>query len=97
MIGFEKYLIEQGWEKKVYNPKTGMLEVTFIHTISTLGNLDYRYIHRSFNGLQIIVGLHERGKPVTLISPRPVGINDDEMNALLMEGDYSKIMNDIIK
>lgn len=54
------------------------------HTISTLENIEHRYLKDG--SPEIIFGLHEKGKPATLISPRPSGIlRDDEMNRILVK------------
>lgn len=102
MIGFEKYLIEQGFVKHIYNHKTNSLEITDKHVISTLGNLDHRYLHGNYKGLEIVIGLHEMGKPITLISPRPLNfsssrkMDDDMMNIILMKQEYKELLSEIV-
>ena len=97
MTGFELFLITKGFIKHRYNFKTQKNEVsTEKHTISTMTNLDYRYIK---NNDIIIFGLHEKGKPTTLISPRPrIDVNnkpsnsDDSMNKALLKINYNTIL-----
>jgi hypothetical protein len=104
MIKFEEYLVNKGYEqfafsfdKGYYKPKT--------YIISTLVNLGHIYIN-SDKEHKIVIGLHEKNKPVTLISPRPrievkrliddkvVIFNewyDDEMNVVLSKVDFDLI------
>lgn len=90
MTGFEKYLIDNGWEKFVMNTNTMELERTDKHIISTMVNLDHRYFK---DGNQIIFGLSEKGKPCTLIYPRPNRVrNDDEMNRILWDLSPEKVL-----
>jgi hypothetical protein len=93
MTRFEKILIDNGYIKYILNCKTMKYEITNKHTISTMVNLDHRYIHKTDEVILkkieqdksvmdddftwedrkgvICFGLHEAGKPPTLISPRP--------------------------
>jgi hypothetical protein len=106
MIKFEEYLISRGYEqfafsfdKGYYKPKT--------YIISSMVNLGHIYIHPDKQE-KILIGLHEKDKPVTLISPRPrievkrliddkvVIFNewyDDEMNVVLRKVDFDLIYN----
>jgi hypothetical protein len=92
---FERMLIDNGYKKYQFNGKNMKFELATDHVISTMGNIDHHYIHKSnTNALQkiekglavsgefgdftfedrkgeICFGLHESGKPPTLISPRP--------------------------
>lgn len=93
MTAFENMLIDKGYKKYVFNCKTMKYELTDKHIISTMANLDHRYIHETDKVILkkieqgesvmdddftwedrkgvICFGLHEKGKPPTLISPRP--------------------------
>lgn len=83
MTHFEQHLISVGFERFEYDKKTKQLIPAIGYNLSSIGNLDYRFIK---GDLQIVFGLHEKGKPPTLIYPRPEGINsDDQMNRMLME------------
>lgn len=70
MTKFENLLIDKGYVKNVFNCKTMKYEPVDSHIISTMTNLDHRYIHKNHKVI-ICFGLNERGKPPTLISPRP--------------------------
>ena len=70
MTSFEQVLVNKGYKKYIMNCKTMTYEPTDKHVISTMVNLDHRYIHPSIEG-EICFGLHEKGRPPTLISPRP--------------------------
>ena len=56
MISFEKFLIDNGWTTSDIGP------------YSSLGTVQKKYLK---DGKEILIGLSEKGKPVTLISPRP--------------------------
>jgi len=93
MTQFEQFLIEKGYIKFIFNGKTMKYEETKGHNISTMSNIDHRYIHYSDLSFldkikigrsvmdseftiedrrnEICFGLHEVGKPPTLIYPRP--------------------------
>lgn len=59
------------------------------------GRTDNRWVK---GGKEIIFGLHERGKPPTLICPRPDGVyTDDEINRILKIGDFAGLLADIEK
>lgn len=47
MTSFEQFLIDKGCIKFVLNLRTKKYEVATNHTLSTLVNLDHRYIHHS--------------------------------------------------
>ena len=81
-----------GYRKFYLDIKTWTYNETDKHILSTMVNLDHRYL---LNGVEIIFGLNEYKKPPTLISPRPkilVHIDgkvltescDDAMNMVLM-------------
>ena len=109
MTSFEYMLIDKGYTKHIFNCITMEHELTTEHVISSMVNLDHRYI-RGDN--YICFGLNEKGKPSTLISPRPTitiqrerEINgekvtvfedetlDDSMNVLLTKVDNEDIYN----
>lgn len=93
MTRFEGFLIDKGYGMFVLNCKEMKYNKPNQHIISTMVNLDHRYIHNSDTNLlnkinegksvmeedftwddrkgEICFGLHEMGKPPTLISPRP--------------------------
>ena len=78
MTGFENKLLEKGYVKYVFNNKKNSYELAKRHVISTMVNLAHFYIHKSNNTSLgsntknvICFGLHEVGKPPTLIYPRP--------------------------
>ena len=108
MTSFETYLISKGYIKHIYNCKKQRLERTDKHIISTMVNLDHRYIK---NDVEIIFGLHEYGKPPTLIYPRPkirvkkynsdneivieTELHDDSMNLVLQKVDDDILYNSL--
>lgn len=73
MTHFEKYLIDKGYIKYIFNCKTMTYQLPNEHKISTMVNLDHRYYHKSDldRTKEICFGLNEANKPPTLISPRP--------------------------
>ena len=107
MTGFELFLISKGYHRYRYNFDTQRLDyVPNGHTISTMSNLDYRYIHADNPSVQIVYGLHEVGKPPTLIYPRPRilvkredrtynELYDDSMNLALQNESFDDILNAI--
>ena len=107
MTGFELFLISKGYLKYQYDFKTQQLIlVNNEHIISTTSNLDYRYVHPSNPSVQIVYGLHEVGKPPTLIYPRPRilvkregrtynELYDDSMNLALQNESFDDILNAI--
>lgn len=85
MTPLELYLIESGYTR--YKPNGVLAKDT--DTYSTMGSVWFDYVlgDRSYR-----IGLHERGKPPTLISPRPnivrgrmvmAELYDDNMNIVL--------------
>jgi hypothetical protein len=115
MIALEKHLIEKGYLKMKYDHKQGLIEEdNRFHIISTMENLYYLYVlpkdlenakKQRFNNNMFTIGLNEAGKPVTLISPRPIVIteigenyidtiyiNDDTMNRLLKDKTNEEII-----
>jgi hypothetical protein len=68
MTKFETFLIDKGYTMYAFNAKENKLYKPKTHVISTMVNLGHIYIH---NSNKIVFGLHEKGKPTTLISPRP--------------------------
>lgn len=115
MTGFEKYLTKHGYNKYVLNSKTGVLEEAKGHELSTLGNLEHRYVFafdnevmdKIFDGVPysdftdeergriISFGLHEHGKPPTLIYPLPNirVIRDDAVHGRVV---YNETSNDSV-
>jgi hypothetical protein len=103
MIAFEKYLIDNGYIRLVYDYR----KMKFRHAndndyLSTLGTLAFHYIQNPNNepldkiitdgiftsGL-VSVGLNEVGMPPTLISPRPVIIqNRNKRVELMLQEDH---------
>jgi dynactin complex subunit len=108
MTKFEQFLLNKGYVKHKFNTKTMKIELSNENDISCMGNIDFRYYHVDDVNKEnaIIFGLHEKDKPVTLISPRPRlkvtriidnekviqnEIFDDSMNVA-----FSMIPNDLI-
>lgn len=119
MTSFEKILVDRGYVKFTYH-KNKFIKPKY-HIISTMVNLCHMYFHNSDpivykieNNLpitledrknEICFGLHEVGKPSTLIYPRPNiktiqttnniifdrGINDDIMNNILSKYTFDEI------
>ena len=98
MTKFEQFLLDKGY-KKYIKKDNSYIEVD-THSLSTMGNIDHRYI---LNGNEICFGLHEKGKPPTLIHPRPnirferegkilTEFWDDAMNVVLDKVDYDIIL-----
>lgn len=61
MTQFEKYLTEKGWIKFTLNARTGKYSQTNEHNISSMGNLDHRYIHSTDT---VLLQKIEQGKSV---------------------------------
>lgn len=88
MISFEKHLIENGWT------------TTDTGHYSSLGTVQKKYTK---DGKEIIIGLSERGKPVTLVYPRPTiihkgfyeNLNDDFMNRILQTIPNERILESL--
>ena len=106
MTGLENYLIEQGYTRYHYDHKTMSLVKSEGYLLSTMGNLDYRYVLDDDFDNQIIFGLNEKGKPATLIYPRPnirvqkgsqfIGNEEDNaMNTVLMNFSHEDILDAI--
>lgn len=91
-IGFEAYLLKQGYtpySKRYRNGKFEYEEPPM--QLSTMGDIDIRYLK---DDIEFIIGLHEKDKPPTLISPRPSSCkNDDTMNKLLSHFSHEEIYN----
>ncbi len=47
MTAFEQFLIKKGYIKYIFDCSNGRLNIAKGHTISTMVNLDHRYIHES--------------------------------------------------
>jgi hypothetical protein len=108
MTAFENLLLEKGYKKYSFNCKTMKHVPVEKHNISSLVNLDHRYVlNEDFDNV-ICFGLHEANKPPTLISPRPrirvkrtkndqVVIEDerldDSMNVVLGKEDPEMVFN----
>lgn len=118
MTKFEEFLISKGYVRHSISKKKGKYvieESTGKHVFSTMGDIFYSYIHPEVDLFpdhvdnwfrRIDVGLHEVGKPATLISPRPrIRVSrseeqeeymmdeswDDNMNVVLMNVDHEKV------
>lgn len=104
MIKFEEYLVSKGYEQFAFSFDKGYYKPNS-YIISSMVNLGHIYIHPDKED-KIIIGLHEKHKPVTLITPRPrielkrlidekvVIFNerfDDEMNVVLSKIDFDLI------
>lgn len=96
-------LLDKGYVKHVMDCRTMQLKPVSTHVLSTMVNLDHRYIHPDAQG-EICFGLNEAGKPPTLISPRPLmevmrdGVEvygDDAMNIVLMTVPHEQILEAI--
>lgn len=94
MIDFERYLVDNGFEVKRKVMKNGnWIYEDGYRTPSTMMNIDNRYIKAD---LEIVIGLHEVGKPITLIYPRPKGIcMDDDMNRFLLNNSNLDVLKSI--
>lgn len=96
MLGFEKFLIEKGYKPYtyVYNKSTKDFDwIEGYKEISSLSNLNNRFVLNDNFDKAIIIGLNEVGKSPTLIYPRPKNISDDDMNKLLNELPNEEIYN----
>lgn len=62
MTNFENMLIDKGYIKHILNCKTMKYEIADKHVISTMVNLDHRYIHQTD---EVILKKIEQGKSVT--------------------------------
>lgn len=96
-----KYLVEDlGY--KSYRYISGEYIPNNINDYSTMveGGLDIRYIKDGDKSKQIIFGLHEKGKPATLITPRPniiVKIKDSEGKVTFINHNFDDAMNICLK
>ena len=61
MTNFENMLIDKGYIKHVLNGKTMKYEIAKNHVISTMVNLDHRYIHKTD---EVLLKKIEQGKSV---------------------------------
>lgn len=61
MTAFENMLIDKGYIKHVLNSKTMKYEIANKHLISTMVNLDHRYIHKTD---KVLLKKIEQGKSV---------------------------------
>lgn len=84
---FERLLISKGYKK--YTFRNGRYEVAKNETISSIGVIDFRYIK---DDNEIIFGLHEKGKPTTLIYPRP-SIIVTKPNGTFIDQQYDDAVN----
>lgn len=73
MTTFEKYLIDNGYDMHTYDLKNRTFVKAKNHFISTMTNISHSYIHKDDkeHSKYIVFGLREKGKPPTLIYPRP--------------------------
>ena len=114
-------LLDKGYIKHILNCKTMKYEVAKDHTISTMVNLDHRYIHSTdaifLNKIasgksvmdddftwedikaEICFGLHEVGKPPTLVFPRPkIEVKRIKDGRVVVENEtYDDSMNVVLK
>ena len=101
---FEEFLISKGYEPFKKNAKTGeYTRVTDTDIISTMSNICFFYFKP--NVIEpFIIGLHEKNKPITLISPRPTIVvvrggqtlteqDDDAMNIVFDNFDCATIFD----
>lgn len=96
MIALEKRLIESGYTKYAYDAKTRKYYKPNNHVISTMVNIDHRYVKNEEFENEIVIGLSEYKKPATLISHRntlfvnnEMCTDDDSVNKLLQNNlDY---------
>lgn len=100
MTAFEQYLFDKGFRpfKQVFFKQLSYepLELNKISSFSTMepGRIENVWIK---DDMKIFFGLSEKGKPPTLISPRPKGIYfDDDMNRLLKEKTPEEIFKLIV-
>lgn len=104
MINFEIYLNSIGYKPYRLNVLHNGINVLeeFNGELSTMDNLDRRWMKsdeyhspKTPNGHKgIVCGLHEVGKPPTLIFPRPTGIDsDDKMNQVLQKYSMEEVYN----
>ena len=63
MTNFENMLIDRGYIKHILNCKTMKYELANKHVVSTMVNLDHRYIHKTD---EVLLKKIEQGKSVTL-------------------------------
>lgn len=70
MTSFEQMLLNKGYLKYSNNSTTKKLELDNSDSLSTMGILEYTYMHPA-SGRKVVFGLSEKGKPPTLIYPRP--------------------------
>ena len=89
----EEYLLSIGYKKMVFDTKEMRLKDYGDEILSTLGNLDFRYVK---GNKTFIWGLHEFSKPPTLVSPRPkieVKRLDEDGNICLLNESLDDSMN----
>jgi len=103
MTSFEQMLLDKGYLKYSNNPKTKELELDNSDFFSTMGVLEYTYIH-PITKRKVVFGLSEKGKPPTLIYPRLnimvfrkgeliTEVRDDAVNTALLKFDNEYIYN----
>ena len=104
MIPFERHLLNIGYKKYRYKDDVWSLEKKNHHHISSIDNVQYRYV-KNDNNIDFYVGLHEYKKPPTLIYPRPklkidnknyIKYPDDFMNRILMKYSPTYILHCIV-
>ena len=91
-----EYLISKGYKPFRWSKK-GLVECNNLHNYSTMveGGLDVRLIK---DKSVFIYGLNDLNKPPTLIYPRPIGINtDDLMNRYLNSNSAESVYNELVK
>ena len=113
MIAFEKYLLSVGYEAYNGGGWNGDFKKGYKNISSMVPNgLRNTYFHKDDVKRErgIVIGLHEKDKPITLIYPRPNnGVStstkgrivtgwhttDDEMNRILQEMSFDKLLSEI--
>lgn len=109
MIPFEKYLTKNGWSP-FHDTGNGLHSGYISISTSVAGGLCNFYYHNDDveKKYPVCIGLNEKGKPVTLIYPRPIieemipggkcihrFATDDEMNRILSAGKFDDLLNEI--
>lgn len=100
-MGIVEYLIGNGFKpyRAIYNKSTCKFEYEpdkyglQYYSSTVPGMSDIRLIKGE---IEVIYGLHEVNKPPTLIYPS-LGVNDDEVNRVLIKQDVNEIYDKIIQ
>ena len=101
-IGFEEFILGKGYKKMIYNTKKSCLEEPGKYEIiSTMGNMDYRYIKEGFKSIHY--GLYEAGKSPVWFYPKPYSLSNttqlynDEINKIYQNHTNDEIYESINK